>query len=214
MEDTIEHGVEARRWLARLDRIVAEMADSTRPLLESVTPARYRAVLSVCYHYTRASGAQLERAADLAPGEDLREFFTEMADEERDHFRLAEADLAALGSGVEESRPAAVQRFAEYWNGIGRANYFEFLGATYVLENLANRLREGATAALTALGLTRRQSRFLLTHLEADVEHGERVAELCARYAPERGPELFAGAEAAIGYWIAGIQAFLGGNAD
>ena len=213
MEDTIEHGVEARGWLARLDGLVAEMADSATPLLESVTPDRYRAVLSVCYHYTRASGAQLERTAELAPSEDLREFFTEMADEERDHFRLAEADLVALGSGIEESRPAAVERFAEYWNGIGRANYFEFLGATYVLENLASRLREGVVASLTALGLSRRQSRFLLTHLEADVEHGERIAELCARYAPERGPELFAGAEAAAGYWIAGTQAFLEGNA-
>ena len=210
MEETIGQGVEARVWLARLDRLVAKMADATTPLLESVTPGRYRAALSVCYHYTRASGAQLERAADLAPSEDLRDFFAEMADEERDHFRLAEADLGALGGRIEESRPAAVQRFAEYWSAIGRANYFEFLGATYVLENLAGRLREGAVSALTALGLSRRQSRFVLTHLEADVEHGERIAELCARYAPDRGPELLAGAEAAVGYWIAGIQAFLG----
>jgi hypothetical protein len=188
--------------------------DATLPLLESVTPERYREVVSICYHYTRASGTQLERAAALAPNEDLRAFFAEMAEEESDHFRLAEADLAALGSGIEEGRPAAVQRFEEYWNGIGRANFFEFLGATYVLENLAGRLREGTLAALAGLGLTRRQSRFVLTHLEADVEHGERVAELCARYAPERGPELVAGAEAAAGYWLEGMQEFLARDTD
>ena len=180
MEGTIERGVEVRGTLAELDRIAADMTEVTLPLLASVTPERYRSILSLCFHYTRASGAQLERAAKLAPDDDLRVFFASMADEERNHFRLAEADLASMGSAVHTSRPTAVDRFADYWNGITSANYFEFLGATYVLENIAGRLRDRHCAALAAMGLTRRQSRFVLAHLEADAEHGARARELCA----------------------------------
>ena len=202
----------AQTCLARLDAIAAEMAEAIVPLLESVTPETYREVLSVCFHYTHTSGAQLERAAALAPTDDLREFFAEMADEERDHYRLAEADLAALGASVRASRPAAVDRFAEYWNAITRANYFEFLGATYVLENLADQLREQAARAMAVLGLNRRQSRFVRTHLEADVEHGQRIAEFCARYEPENGAAIVAGAETAARFWDEGVRMFLAEN--
>jgi hypothetical protein len=214
MEGTIEHGVEVRGILAELDRITAEMTEATLPLFAAVTPERYRSILSLCYHYTRASGAQLERAAELAPDDDLREFFASMAGEERNHFRLAGADLAAMGGAVHTSRPAAVDRFAGYWNGITSANYFEFLGATFVLENIADRLRESALAALAAMGLTRRQSRFVLTHLEADAEHGARVREYCARYAAGHGPALIAGARAAARYWEEGAESLAAGNAE
>jgi Iron-containing redox enzyme len=210
MEGTIEHGVEVRGILAELDRIAAEMTVATLPLLVSVTPARYRSILSLCYHYTRASGAQLERAAELAPDDDLREYFASMADEERNHFRLAEADLAAMGGAVHTSRPIAVDRFADYWNGITSAKYFEFLGATHVLENIAGRLRDHVVAAVAALGLSRRQSRFARTHLEADVEHGARVRELCARYADGCGPALIAGAQAAAHWWMEGAESLAG----
>jgi hypothetical protein len=196
---------EAAGILEQLDRIAAEMAEAARPFIESVTPEQYRTVLSLCHHYTRASGAQLERAAELAPDEELREFFTSMADEERNHFRLAEADLAAMGSTV-RSGPLVVERFADYWNGITSANYFEFLGATFVLENIAGLLMDQALAALAGLGLNRRQSRFVLTHLEADAEHGARVREFCERYAAGHGPALVAGARAAASYWMEGAR--------
>jgi hypothetical protein len=208
MEGTIEPGVEVRGTLAKLDRIAQDMAEATLPLLAAVTPEQYRSILSLCYHYTLPSGAQLERAAELAPEEDLREFFASMADEEREHFRLAEADLAAMGSAV-RGGPDVVVRFADYWNGITTANYFEFLGATFVLENVAGRLREQALAALAAMGLTRRQSRFVTTHLEADAEHGARVRDYCARYANRHGPTLIAGARNAARYWEEGAESLL-----
>jgi hypothetical protein len=185
------------------------MADATAPLLNAMTPERYRAILSVCYHYTLPSGAQLERAAELAPTDELRTFFSAMADEERDHFRLAEADLAAMGGTVRSGRPAAVNRFTDYWIAVTRASTFEFLGATYVLENLADRLRDCALETVAALGLTRRQSRFVLTHLEADVEHGRAVAELCARHSADQGRAMIAGAEAALASWLLGVRELL-----
>ena len=70
--------------------------------------ARYRATLSACYFYTRESGRQLQRAADLAPNGELRAFFAHMAEEERDHYWLAEADLATSGFGMNGRAPAAV----------------------------------------------------------------------------------------------------------
>jgi heme oxygenase-like protein len=209
MRGTIERGADASDCLERLDGIVAAMADAVTPLLQTMTPERYRGLLSVCYHYTLPSGAQLQRAAELAPTEDLRVFFAAMAEEERDHFRLAEADLAAMGGMVRSGRPAAVDRFANYWNAITRARAFEFLGATYVLENLADRLRERALETVAALGLTRRQSRFVLTHLEADAEHGRAVADLCAHHAADRGRAMIAGAEAARSFWLLGVRELL-----
>jgi len=213
MGSAIDHGLESRRALERLDGIVAAMADAVTPFLESMTPERYRDILSVCYHYTRASGAQLERAAELAPDEELRAFFVAMADEERDHFRLAEADLAAMGGVVRESPIESVVRFADYWNGIAGSRAFEFLGATYVLENLAGRLREAALSTLAVLGLGRRQCRFVATHLEADAEHGLVVAELCARHAHDQGPAMIAGGEAALWYWREGAQSLFAARA-
>lgn len=188
---------EVGHWLSRLDAIAAAIADAAGPLLGSASVPHYRALLSACYHYTRDSGRQLERAAALAPTDELRDFFAEMADDERDHYRLAEADLAALGGSVDAAVPAAVADFAAYWNAVARDDFFELLGATHVLENLADRLREPALAALARLGVGRRQSRFVLTHLEADAEHGRRVAGVCACHLPEHGPAMLRGAEAA-----------------
>src|ERR1051325_1208529 len=107
-EDAMEVGpASAQAFLARLDAIAGKMTEAIGPLLESVTPETYRAVLSVCFHYTRSSGAQLERAAELAPTDELHDFFADMAEEERNHYRLAEADLAAFGESVRAGRPAA-----------------------------------------------------------------------------------------------------------
>jgi hypothetical protein len=199
----------AEAFLARLDAIAGKMTEAIVPFLEAVTPETYRAVLSVCFHYTRTSGTQLERSAELAPSDDLHDFFAAMAEDERHHYRLAEADLAAFGESVSACRPAAVDRFADYWNAITHSNYFEFLGATYVLENLAEQLREQVARAMAVLGLNRRQSRFVRTHLEADVEHGQRIAKFCARYGPEHATEILAGAEAASRYWADGVRMFL-----
>jgi len=209
MTDTTGVSHEVRAGLERLDGIVADMVAAATPLFQSPTRSHYSALLSACYHYTRDSGPQLRYAANLAPNEELRQFFAGMADDEQDHFRLAEADLDALGVRLTDQTPAAITAFADYWYRIGAVDYFQFLGATYVLENLAGCVRTHAVASMVGLRLQPRQSRFIRTHLDADVEHGARVAGNCARYLPTNSEDIVAGAEATVLYWKEGVRAFL-----
>jgi hypothetical protein len=195
--------------MQRLQQICAQIAVAAGKLFESPTISRYKAAVSTCYHYTRDSGPQLQRAADLAPDEDLRRFFAELADDERNHYRLAEADLAAFGVQVNRRVPPAVVAFAGWWYAIPTDRYFQLLGATYVLENLADRLRERTAAALAALGLGPERSRFVRTHLAADEEHGRRVAEMCEAYLPRAESDIVAGAETAARFWSEGVREFL-----
>jgi hypothetical protein len=209
MTDTTRLYQEVRDGLERLDRIVADMAAAAAPLFRFPTRARYLALLSACYHYTRDNGRQLRRAADLAPNDDLREFFSDMADDEQDHYLLAEADLKAVGAQVAGPAQSAIIAFADYWYRICPADYFQFLGATFALESLAGYLRTQALAGLSVLGLRPRESRFIRTHLEADAEHGTRVAEMCTRYLPAQSADIISGAEVAAWYWTEGVDAFL-----
>jgi len=195
--------------LQRLQQICAQMAAAAAPLFESPTTGRYKATVSACYHYTRDSGRQLRRAADLAPDETLQRFFAELADDEREHYLLADADLAAFGVRVSGHVPPAIIAFADWWYAVPRERYFQFVGATFVLENLADRLRERTAAALAALGLGPERSRFVRTHLADDEEHGRRVAEICEAYLATAESDIVAGAETAARFWSDGVRDFL-----
>jgi hypothetical protein len=195
--------------LAPLQAIVGQMATEAAPLFEHPTLARYRAVLSACYFYTRRSGEQLSRAALSAPTAQLRSFFETMAREEGWHFHLAERDISGVQAQVLPSPPAAVISFAEYWDSIPPERFFEYLGATFVLENLAGQVATRVRAALDQLGLEPHQTRFLLTHLEADDDHGRQIADLCRAFFPQHRDDILAGARAAARYWAAGVQTFL-----
>jgi hypothetical protein len=142
----------------------------------------------------------------------LRQFFTEMAADEQGHYRLAEADLAAFGLDASGPVPRAVGDFAAYWNANTPERYFEFLGATYVLENLAGYLRDQTVAALEAIGLALPQARFILTHLEADEDHGRRVAVFCKHYLPKQGEAILDGARAAARFWAGGVREVIGAH--
>ena len=185
-EDAMEvESATAQSCLARLDAIAAEMAEAIVPLLESVTPETYREVLSVCFHYTHSSGAQWNCAAALAPTDDLRRLLRGNGGRGTRSLPPGRGRPRSAGESVRASRPAAVDRFAEYWNAITRANYFEFLGGNLRPGKPGRPVREQVVRAMAVLGLNRRQNRFVRTHLEADVEHGQRVAEFCAIRAGE-----------------------------
>jgi hypothetical protein len=198
-----------RGALEAMETIATHMAAAAEPLFKRPTLARYRAALSACYFYTRLSGPQLERAAGLAPTEELRFFFAEMAREEGWHYRLAQRDLEALGAHVSGAAPEVITAFASYWDSIPAERFFEFLGATWVLENLAGCLRRRALAALAELGLGREGAGFILTHLEADEDHGRRADDLCRAYLPERAEPILAGARTTAHYWEEGVRGFL-----
>src|SRR4051812_5887388 len=112
-----------------LATIPGHMADAVRALLPDVTIARYQRFLDHMYHYTRGSEARLLHAAEHAPEHvpehgaghaaghvvghalDRRAYFAALAADERGHYRLAEADLAAFGRGVSAGAPSAVTAF-------------------------------------------------------------------------------------------------------
>jgi hypothetical protein len=198
-------------WL-ELSRIPGAMADAVRPHLARVTSEGYVRFLSAMFHYTHGSGERLRHAADRAPSDELHRFFDRLAREEVDHYRLAEADLAALGREPGDATPARVSAFHRAF--MDDADPAFWLGALYVLESVGAHLREDATHNLGRLGLGPDQVRFVMVHLEADVEHGAAIAALAERCAEKDGARLLAAAHAAAEFWIAlHVAAFTGDDA-
>ena len=182
MESTIEHGVDVRGTLAGLDRIAAGMAEATVPYLRSVTPELYTSILSLCYHYTREAVRSSSAPRRSRP--------TRNSESSSRRCRMKSAITSGWPRPTSRPWAAGPPRPADRGGTLRRvlgwdrgANYFEFLGATYVLENIAGLLREHALGVLAAMGLSRRQSRFVVTHLEADAEHRARVAGTLRSYA-------------------------------
>lgn len=179
------------------------MASTVAAWLPTVDLARYVAFLAVMVHYTRRSGDRLRHAAATATDPRLREFFAELADDEQDHWRLAAADLSALGAAASDEQPAEVAAFEQFWWGIGAADEQAFLGALYVLERVGGHLQAPARAALGRLGLTKQQARFVLVHLEVDEDHGARAEVLVRELGPRGDPALVRGAREAMAHWLA-----------
>mgnify|MGYP000034035068 CR=1 FL=1 len=186
-----------------LDPLPAIMARTVAAWLPAVDRARYVAFLDMMVHYTRRSGDRLRHAAATATDPRLREFFAGLADEEQDHWRLAAADLAALGAAPSAGLPAEVAAFEAFWWGIEAAEEQAFLGALYVLERVGGHLQEPVRAALGRLGLTKQQARFVLVHLEVDGDHGARAEELVRALAGQGDPALVRGAREAMAHWLA-----------
>lgn len=186
-------------WQA-LERIPLSMADAVRPSLERATILGYHRFLDAMVQYTRGSGERLRHAARHAPDEPLRAFFEELAREEAGHYRLAEADLAAFGLTPSAATPPSVERFHAMW--IESTSPATWLGALYVLENVGAHLAQSAVNSLGRLGLSREQVRFVMVHLEADVEHGRATAEHARRFADDDGARLLEAATSAASFWV------------
>ncbi|WP_224243508.1 iron-containing redox enzyme family protein [Hyalangium gracile] len=186
-----------------LEEVTAVMARQVQSWLPAVTPERYVAFLDMMYHYTSRSGDRLRLAAERATHPELKAFFQELAREEQEHYRLARADLAAFGRTPSPDVPREVSAFHTFWESIPAQRQLAFLGALIVLEGVAHHLQRETREALGRLGLQRSQARFLLVHLDADLEHGARARELCARIAGEEPEPLFEGARTAADFWVA-----------
>jgi hypothetical protein len=185
-----------------LEEVTAVMARQVESWLPAVTPERYVAFLDMMYHYTLRSGDRLRLAAERATHPELKAFFTELAHEEQEHYRLARADLAAFGRAPSPSEPPEVSAFHAFWGGISAERQLAFLGALIVLEGVAGHIQREAQAALGRLRLERGQARFLLVHLDADLEHGARARELCERIAAGAPEPVFDGARKAADFWV------------
>ncbi|MDB4932816.1 MAG: hypothetical protein JWM10_5300 [Myxococcaceae bacterium] len=181
-----------------LESIPGAMACAVRPMLASIDRAGYVRFLDAMVHYTRGSGERLEHAAAHAPTAAMRDFFAQLAREESGHFRLAEADLDALGERVSESAPRGVGEFHRWW--MESRDAATWLGALYALENVAGHLAGDVPPQLARLGLERTQVRFVAMHLQADEAHGSLTAEHAAGLGES---ELVEAAKRAAAFWVA-----------
>ena len=180
-----------------LDSLPAAMAAAVRPHLDAADLDGYLRFLDAMVHYTRGSGDRLRHAAAHAPTDALRGFFARLAKEEAGHHKLAEADLAAFGRAPGATPPDGVAGFHRGW--MEAVSPAEWLGALHVLENVGAHLAADAARSLGRLGIGKGQARFVLVHLEADVEHGREAAAHAAGADPAA---LLEGARAAARFWI------------
>ena len=178
-----------------LDSLTRTMAADVRPHLATLDRDGYVRFLDAMVHYTRGSGARLRHAATYAAEGELKDFFGRLAEEEATHYVLAEADLEALGSAPSASPREDVEAFHAWF--MGSRDSADWLGALYVLENVAAHLAADVPPHLARLGLDRSQARFVLAHLTADAAHG---ADTRA-HASKASGDLLTGARIAARFW-------------
>lgn len=183
-----------------LESIPPAMADAVKPHLRTASLEGYQRFLEAMVHYTRGSGDRLRHAAARSPSEELRAFFDRLAHEESGHYRLAEADLATFGRAPTGEGPEAVTAFHRSW--IESDDPATWLGALYALESVGGHLGEDAVTALGRLGLRRDQVRFVMVHLEADVDHGASTADHARRQLAAAGDRLIQAARDAARFWV------------
>lgn len=181
--------------------IPIRMAKDINPIYQGSSMQRYQRFLNCMYHYTLYSEGELKHAANLAPDETLKDFFNHMTQEEAHHYRLAENDLIACDGNISENSPEAVEIIHRAWMSIEPGNYFQFLGALYALENVAQHSLEQTIACLTELQLKPNQSRFISVHIKADEAHGTEIAALCEKYMPNHGDDILKGATEIGALW-------------
>jgi hypothetical protein len=164
----------------------ARIAKELSPLLQKADLKTYQNFLLTMYFYTYKAEDMLIHARNLAPDSRLQTYFHKMAREERGHYLLAKKDFEEFGLRVEERpEPALVSNFRNFWFGLGKQSINEFLGALYVFENVASLVGKDVIEMMQRLELTKKQSRWLRVHLEADAGHGEDALNICKQYIDE-----------------------------
>jgi poly-gamma-glutamate synthesis protein (capsule biosynthesis protein) len=173
------------------------------------TACQVGALVTVDFSRTNAGGLAIDALrVKYAPTPELKAFFADMAAEEGGHYRLAEADLKALGASPTDGRDRLepIAEFHRAW--LASTNPADWLGALYVLENVASALAADIPPHLVRLGLTKAEARFVLTHLSVDDAHGRKTSEFAGYYPADA---LLPAAERAARFWIDLHQAAFAG---
>jgi len=189
--------------IAQLEGYARDAADKIRSNLKNMDRETYMNFLDVMYHYTKGSGDKLKEIAPLAHNEELKKYFLHMAKEERGHYLLAQEDLRELGREVSTQECKEVTEFNTNWRNLAEKAVYGYLGACYVFENVAKHFQEeGPEAFLKRMNLKKTQARWVLVHKEADLEHGQEIQEICAKYGTENPRAVLYGAEVMYKAWV------------
>lgn len=193
--------------MAILPSLPIKIARDLAPLIEGASLPVYKHFLLTMYHYTRHAEEQLMHASESCSDIVLKKYFYHMAREERGHYLLAQRDYEEFGGSVEDMKaPASVKNFQDYWYSLGKDNVNEFVGAMYVFENVATAVAKDVIAMMARLELTRKQSRWLRVHLEADIGHGDEARQMCERYVADNPSAMLMAAEVGTEEWAAVFQ--------
>lgn len=190
------------KLLDKLEAYARDAADKIRSNLENMDREVYMNFLDVMYHYTKGSGDKFKKIASVSHNDELKEYFLHVAKEERGHYLLAQEDLRELGREVSSEECKEVTVFNTNWYNLAEKGVYGYLGALYVFENVAKYLQQEGKAMLARLNLKKTQARWISVHLEADLEHGQEVAEMCAKYGDDNPQAVLYGADIMHQSWV------------
>ena len=166
-----------------------------------LTEARYARLLSCFVHLTRGVQRHFFAVAghdSLQKREELREFLLHFGKEEEWHWRVAVADLEALGYAVSEP-PVEVDLWWSYFDRMVVERPFVRLGAAALLENLGDSVPSGGAGVMSGPFLRPDTTRFYRIHSGDAHSHGAELLAALADANPtamERA-DMVRGAEAA-----------------
>jgi heme oxygenase len=201
-EKTISQ-INLSQFFAELEKMAELVANDLRKPLLNANRNNYIHFLNMMYHFTLPSEAVLKRAAELSHTKELREYFLHMAKEERGHYVLAQEDLRGFGLEPSKETPEEMIILSKAVDELhARDNICAYLGAIFLCENVAKHLQKEGREMLQKLDLNKKQSRWVAVHLEADLEHGEEIKEICGKYVDTYGHDIIDGAKTIYKPWL------------
>lgn len=204
--ENISGNITANEALKKVESYTESAAMAAKECLKNSGLEEYKHFLNTMYHYTKDTGRKATEASKNVHTDELKEFFLHFVEEEHWHYKLAIRDLQAFDLDVSQEAPDAVIAFDAFWESLKGKHSNYYLGALYVFENIVKYVAEDTKAFIQRLGLQKDQSRWMSVHAEADIEHGEEVAEIMEKYILENPEAAINGAKEASLVWAGVMQ--------
>ena len=142
---------------------------------------QYARFLTMQYYLTEDVQQEFYTAAGVYAfheRKELRKFLVQFAEEEEPHYLIAKEDLERLGRTVGE-KPIDVYLWKTFFNSSVTTRPCIRIGATCVLENIANKAAEQILQLVSQTPeLEKKNTRFLRIHMHGDaLPHGDQILE-------------------------------------
>jgi hypothetical protein len=194
--------MDARNVVGTLDNLASQGAAVIISLIDGIDRDQYIGVVDLMYHYTVGSEARLASAASKATEPDLHQLLSYMVDEEKEHYKLAVADLRAFGRVPTKETPDRVRRYEDHWFSLTTQSQFGYAGLLYALESIPPLLASACHRGIARLDLQAEQTQFLRLHLVADEEHSALARSICVRHAGEFGEQMVEAGRESCARWV------------